>query len=106
MVVINRHVASLENLNNAEILDMNLTVIKMLKILKRVLKPEGFNIGINLGTVSGAGIDKHLHIHLVPRWKGDTNFMPIVSNTKIISQGLNDLYLKMKHVINQAKYRR
>ena len=106
MVVYKRHVAFLEKLSTEEILDMNLTLIKMIGILKQVLKPEGFNVGINLGNASGAGIDKHLHIHLVPRWKGDTNFMPVLNNTKIISQGLSDLYLKIKHVINQKEYRR
>jgi ATP adenylyltransferase len=106
MVVSKRHVAFLEKLSTEEILDMNLTLIKMIGILKQVLKPEGFNVGINLGNASGAGIDKHLHIHLVPRWKGDTNFMPVLNNTKIISQGLSDLYLKIKHVINQTEYRR
>ncbi|MCK9614562.1 MAG: HIT domain-containing protein [Candidatus Omnitrophica bacterium] len=98
MVVSNRHVSSIEKLKDKEILDINKVLIKMLAALKATLKPAGFNVGINLGKVSGAGIDKHLHIHIVPRWLGDTNFMPVLSDTKIISQSLSELYKKLiKH---------
>ncbi len=96
MVVCNRHVASIEQLSEQEFLDINKVVLKMLSSLRHVLKPAGFNIGINLGKVSGAGIDKHIHIHIVPRWLGDTNFMPVISKTKIISQSLDELYRKLK----------
>lgn len=96
MVVPKCHTASLEKLSAEEILDMNGLLIKMMVILKKILRPEGFNVGLNLGNVSGAGIAAHLHIHLVPRWLGDTNFMPVISDTKIISQSLDELYLKIK----------
>lgn len=99
MVVCRRHISSLDKLRDEEMLDMNKTLVKMTGVLKRVLKPDGFNVGINLGKVSGAGIDKHLHIHLVPRWQGDTNFMPALSGTKIISQSLKELYLKIKKTL-------
>ncbi|MDP2922763.1 MAG: HIT domain-containing protein [Candidatus Omnitrophota bacterium] len=92
MVISNRHVSSLDKLVDTEILDINKTLIRMTAILKAILKPAGFNVGINLGKVSGAGIDRHLHIHLVPRWLGDTNFMPVFTDTKIISQSLEELY--------------
>jgi ATP adenylyltransferase len=95
MIVSNRHVASLEKLNQKEIVDINKVIIAMIAKLKKTIKPAGFNVGINLGKVSGAGIDKHLHVHLVPRWLGDTNFMPVLSNTKIISQSLTELYKKL-----------
>ncbi len=95
MIVSNRHVASLDRLTDMEVLDINKAIVVMVKRLKKALNPAGFNMGINLGKVSGAGIDKHLHVHLVPRWLGDTNFMPIVSNTKIISQSLGELYKKI-----------
>lgn len=95
MVVSNKHVASLEKLTEKEILDMNKVLKIMISRLKKAIKPAGFNVGINLGKVSGAGIDKHLHIHLVPRWFGDTNFMPVISDTKIISQSLAELYKKI-----------
>ncbi|UCC94948.1 MAG: HIT domain-containing protein [Candidatus Omnitrophota bacterium] len=96
MIVSNRHVPGLENLKEEEILDTNKTIIKMLSVLKRVLKPEGFNVGINVGKCAGAGIEKHLHIHVVPRWAADTNFMPLIADTKIISQSLRELYDQMK----------
>jgi ATP adenylyltransferase len=95
MVVANRHVASLGKLTEKEILDINKVLLTMITKLEKILKPAGFNVGINLGKVSGAGIDKHLHVHLVPRWIGDTNFMPVLSNTKIISQSLTELYKKI-----------
>lgn len=90
-----RHVKDLEALKQEEALDLFEVLKKTKKIINKILRPKGYNIGINLGTVSGAGIDKHLHIHVVPRWQGDTNFMPIISNTKIISQSLIDLYNKL-----------
>ncbi|MFA5337008.1 MAG: HIT domain-containing protein [Candidatus Omnitrophota bacterium] len=98
MVVSNRHVSSIENFKDEEILDMNKVLVTITFALKAVLKPAGFNVGINLGKVAGAGIDKHMHIHIVPRWLGDTNFMPVLSDTKIISQSLSELYAKLiKH---------
>lgn len=96
MVISNRHVSSLDKLVDTEILDINKTLIRMTAILKVILKPVGFNVGINLGKVSGAGIDRHLHVHLVPRWLGDTNFMPVFTDTKIISQSLEELYGRIK----------
>ena len=92
MIVPKRHVRSLDLLSEQELMDL-LRCLKMAQAnLKRILKPHGFNIGINEGAMAGAGIDKHLHIHLVPRWKGDVNFMPVLSSTKIISQSLDALY--------------
>jgi ATP adenylyltransferase len=68
----------------------------MQKLLERVLTPDGFNVGINLGRVAGAGVADHLHLHIVPRWDGDTNFMPVISDTKVVPQALSDLYAKLK----------
>ncbi len=92
MVAPKRHTSSLENLNETETTDLMNSVKKATLLLKKTLKPQGFNYGINSGKVSGAGIEGHLHVHIVPRWQGDTNFMPVVFNTKIISQSLSALY--------------
>ena len=96
MVAPYKHIADLERLTATELKEMMELLIDTKKTLKKKLNPHGFNIGINLGKVAGAGIDKHLHIHLVPRWEGDTNFVPIISNTKIISQSLDELYHILK----------
>ncbi len=101
LIIPNRHIAEPEELKKEEYEDLYKVVIRMLKILKRGLKPHGFNIGINLGLNAGAGIEKHLHIHIVPRWRGDTNFMPVISKTKVVSQGLKDLYLILKGIIQK-----
>ncbi|MCP4653515.1 MAG: HIT domain-containing protein [Candidatus Omnitrophica bacterium] len=101
MVVPNRHVDSLERLTDSEILDINSTTKKMLIILKKSLKCQGFNIGMNIGKMAGAGIDKHIHSHIVPRWLGDTNFMPSIAKTKVISQSLKGLYALLKKGLNK-----
>lgn len=93
-----RHVKKLEQLRQEEILDIFDVIKKTNKLMDKILKPAGYNIGINFGKISGAGVDNHLHIHVVPRWQGDTNFMPIISNTKVISQSLNDLYNELLKV--------
>lgn len=90
-----RHIKNMEALKKEEVLDLFEVIKKTNKLINKILKPKGYNVGINLGKISGAGIDKHLHIHVVPRWQGDTNFMPVVSNTKIISQSLRELYNKL-----------
>ena len=87
-----RHVASLEDLLDSEELDLWKLMKYSVKLLKISLKPDGFNIGINLGKVAGAGVEDHLHIHIVPRWCGDTNFMPVIGNTKVIPEGIYDTY--------------
>ncbi|HQP91589.1 MAG TPA: HIT domain-containing protein [Candidatus Omnitrophota bacterium] len=96
MVAPKKHTASFDELTEKEALDLMKSVNKAVKLLTKTLKAQGFNVGINMGRVGGAGIEKHLHIHIVPRWTGDTNFMPIISNTKIISQSLDALYDALK----------
>ncbi|MCM8771638.1 MAG: HIT domain-containing protein [Candidatus Omnitrophica bacterium] len=86
-----RHIKEIEDLKEEEINELILLLQKSVKVLKKILNPEGFNIGLNLGKVSGAGLEDHIHIHIVPRWQGDTNFMPVISNTKIIPQSLDQL---------------
>jgi Diadenosine tetraphosphate (Ap4A) hydrolase and other HIT family hydrolases len=94
MVAPLRHVNDLSKLSEAETLDLLRNLKEVKAILSKILKPQGFNIGLNIGRVSGAGFPGHIHIHIVPRWNGDTNFMPIVSKTKVLSQSLNELYKK------------
>jgi ATP adenylyltransferase len=88
MIIPFRHLDDLTLLNEKENLEMMQKLQDALKILKDVLKPDGFNIGLNLGRVSGAGIADHIHFHIVPRWNGDTNFMPVLGEVKVISQDL------------------
>jgi len=103
MIVPNHHVKDLEKLSREEVLDLAATTIKTKNIIKDMLHPDGFNIGINIGKVSGAGVKSHLHIHIVPRWNGDTNFMPVINNTKVISQSLKDLYKNLKRCLKEKK---
>lgn len=91
-----RHVARMSQLSDREVLGLFRAVEKAQGILEKALKPQGFNIGINLSRSAGAGITGHLHIHIVPRWIGDTNFMPVLFNTKIISESLGELHKKLK----------
>jgi ATP adenylyltransferase len=95
MVAPYRHVANLEDMTIEERNEQLKLVSCSVTVLKQVFQAEGFNIGMNLGRVAGAGIDKHLHVHVVPRWLGDTNFMPVVSDTKIVNEALEDTYGKL-----------
>jgi ATP adenylyltransferase len=96
MIAPKMHKDDLSKLNDSEMLEL-LTLSRDVKnILAKKLKPEGFNLGINFGKVAGAGVEDHIHVHLVPRWTGDTNFMPVIAETKVISQSLEDLYLELK----------
>lgn len=96
MVSPKRHVAAIERLKDKENADLMRAVIKAKMLLDRAIKPQGYNIGINISSAAGAGITGHLHAHIVPRWQGDTNFMPVIHNTKIISQSLDELYKILK----------
>ena len=96
MIAPYRHIANLEELNNEELREYWQIVTRSLKILRKVFNPGGFNIGINMGKAAGAGIEEHVHTHIVPRWHGDTNFMPVIGDVKIISQALAETYQKLK----------
>jgi len=98
-----RHTGLIEELNDDEIIDINRLLVRAIKAIKVSLKPDGFNIGINQGKIAGAGLVDHIHIHLVPRWSGDTNFMPIIGETKVISEGLKETYKKIKKGIEQIE---
>jgi ATP adenylyltransferase len=91
MVAPFRHVGELEEVKDDESLDMQQLLQRCIRALKEAMQPEGFNIGMNLGVVAGAGIPDHLHWHVVPRWTGDTNFMPVVGDTKVLPESLMDV---------------
>jgi ATP adenylyltransferase len=92
MVAPGRHVAELDDLSDAELLDLMYLLRKGRSLLKRVASPDGFNVGINLGRAAGAGVEEHLHIHLVPRWNGDSNFMTVVGDVRVIPDGLMEAF--------------
>jgi len=87
-----RHVGRLDELSGEELLDINIALGDYVKLIERKMKAEGFNVGINLGRVAGAGLPGHIHWHIVPRWNGDTNFMPVLGDVKVIVQSLDALY--------------
>jgi len=97
MVASRKHKADLLQLSEEESIDLFRALKRAKKLLDKTLKPNGYNIGINLFSAAGAGITGHLHIHIVPRWKGDTNFMPVACSTKIISQSLEELFKILKN---------
>lgn len=88
MIVPYKHTGDLTSLSMEENLEIMDQLNFSLKALEEILKPEGFNIGVNIGKSSGAGVEDHIHFHVVPRWNGDTNFMPVLGEVKVISQDL------------------
>ena len=96
MVAPYRHVASLEELTDEERHEHFNIVSRSVKILREVFNPAGFNIGMNLSRVAGAGIDDHIHTHIVPRWQGDTNFMPVIADVRVMPEALAETYDKLK----------
>ena len=96
MVVPYKEVADLHGLTDEELADLWKLARRCLAALTTVMKPDGFNVGINLGKVAGAGIEEHLHIHIVPRWNGDTNFMPVIADTGVVPQALAETAAKLR----------
>jgi len=96
-----RHVGQIEQLDDEEILAVHRLMSRVLRALDYSMKPQGYNIGVNQGRVSGAGVVDHVHFHVVPRWQGDTNFMPILSETKVISEALMKTYEKIREGLSR-----
>ena len=96
MVIPNRHLADFEELTADEQMAISNQTQNAIRILKTVMKPDGINLGYNLGSAAGAGLKEHLHQHIVPRWSGDTNFMPVVGETHVMPQSLLSLYDQLK----------
>ncbi|RLC51882.1 MAG: HIT family hydrolase [Candidatus Cloacimonadota bacterium] len=103
MVVPEKHVSRLEMLSKEEIDDLFETVQLCEKILSEVYQPDGLNVGMNLGRAAGAGIDEHLHVHIVPRWNGDVNFMTVVGGTRVIPEPFDEAYRKLKEQFDNEK---
>jgi len=96
LVAPKRHVAGLHDLILEEMADILRTVKDAIDILKKVMKPDGFNVGLNLGVVAGAGVEQHLHFHVVPRWHGDTNAMTVFAEVRVIPEHLEATYRNLK----------
>jgi ATP adenylyltransferase len=101
MVVPYKQAVDLDHLTAGELGDLMLLTRRCQQALTRVMKPDGFNIGLNLGKCAGAGILEHLHIHVVPRWNGDTNFMPVLADTNVVPQALRELAAELRAVLAQ-----
>jgi ATP adenylyltransferase len=95
MIAPYRHLKNVTLMSPEECAELFCMLQRSLKKLDKLLKPKGYNVGFNIGRVAGAGYDKHIHLHVVPRWPGDTNFMPVVAETKIISESLSKLREKL-----------
>jgi len=96
MVVPYKQTADLNGLTDDELADLWKLARRCLNALTRVMKPDGFNVGLNLGREAGAGVTEHLHIHVVPRWLGDTNFMPVLASTTVLPQALSEVAAKLR----------
>ena len=96
MTVPYKQVQDVNGLMDDELLDLMKLTRRCIDALTNVMKPDGFNVGINLGKVAGAGIQEHLHIHVVPRWNGDTNFMPVIAHTMVLPDALKDIAAKLR----------
>ncbi|GAB6102587.1 HIT domain-containing protein [Thermococcus atlanticus] len=103
MIAPYRHVGRWEDLNDEELLEIMQLSQLMIKALKKAMNPDGFNMGVNIGRVAGAGIEDHVHLHIVPRWNGDTNFMPVIDDTKVIPESLEEAYDELRKAIEEIE---
>ena len=101
MVVPYIHTSTIDNLTDEVLLDFMKVTQYSLKCLKEAFRPEGFNIGINIGAVAGAGMEEHVHLHMVPRWAGDTSFMSVFGEIKVIPEYIMETYDKLYPVFNK-----
>jgi ATP adenylyltransferase len=99
MTVPYKSVPDFNGLTDQELLDLMLLTRRCQNALTKVMKPDGFNLGVNLGKVAGAGVLDHLHIHVVPRWNGDTNFMPVLAGTTVVPQALSELAAHLREAL-------
>jgi ATP adenylyltransferase len=92
LVVPYEHVPDILSLGEEQLVDMMRLTRRAIEATRRAMRPDGFNVGFNVGRVAGAGIEEHLHLHIVPRWAGDTNFMPVLGDTRVVPQSLRECY--------------
>jgi len=105
MVAPYRHLADIEGLTGRESAELFGLAGKSIQVLNKVMKPQGYNLGMNLGRVAGAGVLGHLHLHIVPRWSGDTNFMPVLGETKVVAEALAATYEKLSKAFSLLRQR-
>ena len=98
-----RHISALDELNKCEMGELLATVDRSVDILKRAMKPDGFNVGLNLGKVAGAGVEEHLHFHIVPRWFGDTNALTVFADVRVIPEHIKATYDNLKPYFNKLE---
>jgi ATP adenylyltransferase len=103
MIAPYQHIASIEGLDAATLGELMAQAQLALRALRLVMKPDGFNMGINEGKVAGAGFADHMHLHLVPRWNGDTNFMPVIADIKVIPEHLDIVYQQLKDALESLR---
>jgi ATP adenylyltransferase len=96
------HVPGLENLNDEQTAHLMRALRRTIDVLRSTLKPEGFNIGANVGRAAGAGIPDHVHLHVVPRWDGDTNFMPVIDDVKVVNEALTKTATKLREAFAKS----
>ena len=96
MITPYRHISRIEELTDEELQEHFALVRNGVKLLKQAINPSGFNVGMNLGKTAGAGIEEHIHSHIVPRWDGDNNFMPVISGIRVMPEALTDTYENLK----------
>ncbi|RME82388.1 MAG: HIT domain-containing protein [Caldilineae bacterium] len=105
MVLPNQHVAYLTDLDDATQAEIMKLTTYCTDLLGRAFRAHGFNVGINLGKAAGAGMEPHLHVHIVPRWEGDTNFMPVIAKTRVLPEWLADTYERLRQAMEEHPYR-
>ena len=103
MVAPYRHTADMYDLDDGELLELSRLVRYSVGLLNAEMSPDGFNLGVNLGRTAGAGIVDHVHWHVVPRWNGDTNFMPVIGETKVLPESLDETYAKLKRRVESGE---
>ena len=103
LVCPNAHKAELDELDDDEMLGLMRATRDTVNLLRRVMNPDGFNVGVNIGRVAGAGLPGHVHMHVVPRWDGDTNFMPVLADVKVIPQALEDLRERLVNALQDEE---